>query len=75
MLICKSSGDPPPTIKWYKGKELIKQNQIGRVTVLDTGSLQISDLQFSDTAIYTCEALSETGGTKWSAKLTVEGGR
>ena len=30
-------------------------------------------LRLSDTALYTCEASSETGKTSWSAALTVEG--
>ena len=43
-----------------------------RLALLDSGTLQISDLKQSDTGVYTCKAVSETGETTWSAALVVE---
>ncbi|XP_064651159.1 roundabout homolog 2-like isoform X2 [Lineus longissimus] len=72
MLICQSSGDPQPTAIWYKDGKPMEGGSSTRVTLLGSGTLQISDLQFSDTGLYTCKAVSETGETSWSAALTVE---
>ncbi|XP_074652332.1 roundabout homolog 2-like isoform X2 [Tubulanus polymorphus] len=72
MLICQSSGDPMPTIKWYKDNHLLESGNNPRITLLGSGTLQISDLQFGDTGLYTCKAASETGETTWKASLTVE---
>lgn len=72
MLQCSASGDPPPTIHWFKDN---RQLGLGdpRFALLDSGTLQISDLRRMDTGIFTCKALSETGETAWSAALIVEG--
>ncbi len=41
MLQCHSSGDPPPTIRWYKNGRLLSTRD-PRVGLLDSGTLQIS---------------------------------
>jgi len=71
MLQCHSSGDPAPAIRWYKNNRPLSERD-PRIAILDSGTLQISDLHPSDTGIYTCKALSETGETSWSAALNVE---
>nr|KAG5705527.1 hypothetical protein BaRGS_009180 [Batillaria attramentaria] len=70
MLPCQAKGDPPPVIRWYKdGRPLIGTDP--RITILNSGTLQISDVRTSDTAVYTCKAISETGETSWKAMLTI----
>ena len=71
MLQCHSSGRPPPTIRWFKDNQLITHDD--HITQLSSGTLQISALRNSDTGMYTCKAVSETGETSWSAALNVEG--
>ena len=41
MLPCQASGDPPPTIRWFKDGAHIQANN-PRITLLDSGTLQIS---------------------------------
>lgn len=70
VLPCQAHGDPMPAIQWLRNGRPLQMNN-PRLMLLGTGSLQISDLQVSDTATYTCRAVSETGETTWSATLTV----
>uniref|UniRef100_T1JDC0 Roundabout n=1 Tax=Strigamia maritima TaxID=126957 RepID=T1JDC0_STRMM len=71
MLPCQSSGNPTPMISWSMNGDPINGND-PRITVLDSGTLQIDDLQLSDSGLYTCTASSESGETSWSASLSVE---
>lgn len=71
MLPCQATDIPPSTVQWYKDSALLSVNN-PRVTLLDSGTLQISDLQITDSGIYTCIASSESGETPWSASLIVE---
>lgn len=41
MLQCSASGDPPPTIRWYKDNRILTQRD-PRLALLDSGTLQIS---------------------------------
>ncbi|XP_036359348.1 roundabout homolog 2 isoform X7 [Octopus sinensis] len=70
VLPCQAHGDPMPTIQWLRNGRPLQMNN-PRLMLLGTGSLKISDLHFSDTATYTCRAVSETGETIWSASLVV----
>ncbi|CAL1527760.1 unnamed protein product [Lymnaea stagnalis] len=70
MLNCEAEGQPPPTIRWYKdGKPLMHMDP--RITLLTSGTLQISDVKLTDTGIYLCKAISDTGETDWTASVTV----
>lgn len=72
QLPCEASGTPQPTVRWlYNSAPLHTENR-PRFTVLQSGALQIQDLQIPDTGAYTCTASSESGETSWTASLTVE---
>ncbi|XP_039285448.1 roundabout homolog 2 [Nilaparvata lugens] len=71
-LPCRARGNPAPKIKWYKNGSPIDGSKAARVTIMPTGTLQIDDLQVSDSGLYTCTASSESGETSWSAALAVE---
>lgn len=72
MLPCQASDVPPATIQWVKDGVLLSSTHNARLTLLDSGTLQLSDLQTADSGIYTCVASSESGDTTWSASLVVE---
>ncbi|XP_067137945.1 roundabout homolog 1-like isoform X3 [Centruroides vittatus] len=74
MLPCEASGTPNPTIRWLMNTSPVPTNN-PRFVVLDSGTLQIDDLQPSDSGMYTCTASSESGETSWSASLAVESPR
>ncbi|KAL8568639.1 hypothetical protein ACOMHN_035091 [Nucella lapillus] len=70
LLPCRAQGSPPPTLRWFHhGRPLVGSEP--RLTVLNSGTLQISDLRISDSGLYTCRAFSETGESSWEAFLTV----
>ncbi|XP_061183722.1 roundabout homolog 1-like isoform X2 [Saccostrea echinata] len=70
FLHCEAYGDPKPKIWWLKDGRPITANS--RIISLSSGTLQISDLQESDSGNYTCKASSETGETSQSATLLVK---
>lgn len=71
MLRCQGTGDPQPMISWQKnGRSVNKMD--ARITMLDSGTLQISGLKISDSGQYTCKASSETGEASMTATLSVE---
>ncbi|KAG8244748.1 Roundabout 1 [Homalodisca vitripennis] len=70
-LPCQARGEPPPRVRWYHNGSPIEPRSSPRRTVLPSGTLQIDDLQTSDSGLYTCTASSDSGETSWSASLTV----
>ncbi|XP_056010134.1 roundabout homolog 2-like isoform X15 [Ostrea edulis] len=70
FLHCEAYGDPKPQIWWLKDDRPITENS--RIISLSSGTLQISDLQESDSGNYTCKASSETGETSQLATLLVK---
>lgn len=71
MLPCQASGTPSPAVRWSINGQPLQTNN-PRLTLLDSGTLQIDDLQPSDSGLFTCTASSESGETSWSASLSVE---
>ncbi|XP_035828899.1 roundabout homolog 2 [Aplysia californica] len=70
LMPCAVKGQPVPSVRWYKdSKPLISADP--RVAVLSSGTLQISDVRLTDSGLYTCKAISETGEAEWEAWLTV----
>lgn len=72
ILPCQAVGTPTPSVHWMKDSVLLLTSNNPRFTLLDSGTLQLSDLRITDTGIYTCIASSETGETSWSAGLIIE---
>ncbi|XP_076330516.1 roundabout homolog 1-like isoform X6 [Tachypleus tridentatus] len=74
MLPCEAEGIPGPNIQWFFNSASVDVNN-PRFSILDSGTLQIDDLQPLDSGLYTCTASSESGETSWSATLSVESPR
>lgn len=68
-LICHVFGAPKPLVKWiHGGVELTG----GRYTVLDSGDLEIRDVNFMDAGDYTCFAENKFGDAKAEGTLIVK---
>ncbi|XP_014248360.1 roundabout homolog 2-like isoform X2 [Cimex lectularius] len=70
VLPCQASGDPQPKVKWYKDGVQIAPNR--RIVFFENGTLQIDELEQSDSGLYTCTGVSESGESSWSGSLSVE---
>ncbi|XP_033106217.1 roundabout homolog 1-like [Anneissia japonica] len=71
MLPCEVVSADQTSILWLKNGVSIRRND--RMTKLDSGTLQISALHSSDSALYTCVASRNDYQTKWNATLLVIG--
>ncbi|XP_077483590.1 roundabout homolog 2-like isoform X2 [Amblyomma americanum] len=72
QLPCEAAGTPKPTVQWLYNASPLNVGGRPRFTLLESGTLQIQDLQMMDSGAYTCKASSESGETSWTASLTVE---
>uniref|UniRef100_A0A674NX41 Roundabout, axon guidance receptor, homolog 3 (Drosophila) n=1 Tax=Takifugu rubripes TaxID=31033 RepID=A0A674NX41_TAKRU len=72
QLHCHIMGNPTPSIQWEKDGQRILGND-GRIILMENGTFQISNLQETDSGVYTCLASSSSGETSWSGVLTVKG--
>ncbi|XP_029704682.1 roundabout homolog 3 isoform X6 [Takifugu rubripes] len=71
QLHCHIMGNPTPSIQWEKDGQRILGND-GRIILMENGTFQISNLQETDSGVYTCLASSSSGETSWSGVLTVK---
>uniref|UniRef100_A0A8D2ZYP7 Roundabout, axon guidance receptor, homolog 3 (Drosophila) n=1 Tax=Scophthalmus maximus TaxID=52904 RepID=A0A8D2ZYP7_SCOMX len=71
QLHCHIMGNPIPSIQWEKDGQRILGND-GRVSLMENGTFQITNLQETDSGVYTCLASSSSGETSWSGVLTVK---
>ncbi|XP_061607923.1 roundabout homolog 3 isoform X5 [Phyllopteryx taeniolatus] len=71
QLHCHIMGNPIPSIQWEKDGQRILVND-GRISLMENGTLQIANLQETDSGVYTCLASSSSGETSWSGVLTVK---
>lgn len=55
---CKTKGSPKPFVTWYYNGEPLSQNDRIKISKY---ALQISDLQLSDTGMYSCKAANSAG--------------
>uniref|UniRef100_H2S8H8 Roundabout, axon guidance receptor, homolog 3 (Drosophila) n=1 Tax=Takifugu rubripes TaxID=31033 RepID=H2S8H8_TAKRU len=65
QLHCHIMGNPTPSIQWEKDGQRILGND-GRIILMENGTFQISNLQETDSGVYTCLASSSSGETSWS---------
>ncbi|KAG9473293.1 hypothetical protein GDO78_019504 [Eleutherodactylus coqui] len=69
-LKCEAKGSPPPSITWFKDRRPIVSSP--KSTYRDSGrSLQLSKVQQSDAALYTCRANNHAGTVEKSYLLEV----
>uniref|UniRef100_A0A8L0DP39 Roundabout, axon guidance receptor, homolog 3 (Drosophila) n=1 Tax=Oncorhynchus mykiss TaxID=8022 RepID=A0A8L0DP39_ONCMY len=69
-LQCHVMGNPLPSIQWEKDGQRILGDE--RVSLMENGMFQITNLQETDSGAYTCVASSSSGETMWSGVLTVK---
>ncbi|XP_055516799.1 roundabout homolog 3 isoform X1 [Leucoraja erinacea] len=71
QLQCHVMGNPLPSVHWLKDGQRILGND-PRVSMLDNGTLQVTNVQVSDTGMYICVATGSSGETTWSGYLAVQ---
>ncbi|XP_041947127.1 roundabout homolog 3 isoform X2 [Alosa sapidissima] len=71
QLQCHVMGNPLPSIQWEKDSQRILAND-ERISLMENGTLQIINLQETDSGTYTCVASSSSGDTSWSGVVTVK---
>ncbi|KAG8002757.1 Contactin-4, partial [Nibea albiflora] len=70
LIECKPRMSPRGVISWRKGKEALRESH--RVTVLDNGSLRISNVSKMDAELYTCVARNQFGVASSAGSLFVK---
>ncbi|XP_047450929.1 roundabout homolog 2 isoform X4 [Mugil cephalus] len=70
QLHCRVIGGTSVKISWEKDGERLQGNK-PRLTLIENGTLQITDAKEVDSGMYTCVASSATGESSWSGMLTV----
>ncbi|XP_077781145.1 contactin-4 isoform X3 [Podarcis muralis] len=67
---CKPKASPRPTFTWKKGKEILKENE--RHTILEDGTLKITNVTKADAGSYTCIATNHFGAASSTGNLVVK---
>ncbi|XP_075892440.1 roundabout homolog 2 isoform X2 [Nelusetta ayraudi] len=70
QLHCRVIGGPSVKISWEKDGDGLQGNK-PRTTLMENGTLQITDIKEADSGTYTCVVTSATGESSWSGVLTV----
>ncbi|KAM3875130.1 roundabout homolog 2 [Diretmus argenteus] len=70
QLQCHVIGGPSVRISWEKDGERIQADK-PRTTLMENGTLYITNVKGTDSGMYTCVVSSATGETSWSGMLTV----
>ncbi|KAK7474746.1 hypothetical protein BaRGS_00034039 [Batillaria attramentaria] len=65
---CKVEGKPKPTVKWYKGDQLLDGN---RYEILPSGDLVVKSARKKDGGLYSCRAKNRFGDAEASGNLVV----
>uniref|UniRef100_A0A8C5FS79 Roundabout, axon guidance receptor, homolog 3 (Drosophila) n=1 Tax=Gadus morhua TaxID=8049 RepID=A0A8C5FS79_GADMO len=72
QLHCHVIGGSSVRISWEKDGEGVEGDK-PRTTLMENGTLQITDLKETDSGMYTCTVSSTKGESSWSGMLTVRG--
>uniref|UniRef100_A0A4W5QQY6 Roundabout, axon guidance receptor, homolog 3 (Drosophila) n=1 Tax=Hucho hucho TaxID=62062 RepID=A0A4W5QQY6_9TELE len=70
QLQCHVIGGPSLRIMWEKDGERIVGDD-PRMTLMENGTLQITNVEDEDSGMYTCVVSSATGESSWSGTLTM----
>ncbi|KAM4611146.1 contactin-4 [Polymixia lowei] len=70
LIECRPKMSPRGMISWRKGKEALRENH--RVSVLDNGSLRITNVTKMDAGLYTCVARNQFGVASSAGSLLVK---
>ncbi|XP_049335418.1 contactin-4 [Astyanax mexicanus] len=70
LVECRPKMSPWGKISWRKGSETLRENS--RITILESGSLRISNVTKSDAGLYTCEARNQFGEDRSSGTLMIK---
>ncbi|KAG9350141.1 hypothetical protein JZ751_026494 [Albula glossodonta] len=72
-LICHIQGYPDPEVLWLHGEEPVEESSSRQIDYQDDGNctLVLSDVQESDSGVYTCKATNSLGEALCSCKLKV----
>ena len=71
LLSCTVSGDPDPTVNWYRNETQLVSGT--KYMILENNSLWIKDVADSDAGDYYCEAINEVGNDTAAILLIVNG--
>ncbi|XP_011480746.1 roundabout homolog 2 isoform X3 [Oryzias latipes] len=70
QLHCRVVRGTSVKISWEKDGERLQGNKL-RLTLMENGTLQITDVKDTDSGMYTCVVSSVTGESSWSGVLNV----
>ncbi|XP_076025155.1 roundabout homolog 1-like [Genypterus blacodes] len=70
-LSCQTAGTPTPTVQWKKDGAAVSPVE-SRMSIADTGSLEIHYAKLEDSGFYSCVASSPNGEASWTAYLLVQ---
>jgi hypothetical protein len=71
---CKISGEPEPTIAWFRDSKEIRENKKYQFDYTDlVASIKINEVSEKDATSITCEASNDLGSVKRTGQLEVQG--
>ncbi|CAD5111669.1 DgyrCDS954 [Dimorphilus gyrociliatus] len=71
---CKSYGNPQPYQMWYHNEFLLKTDKSSKFSILNDGTLMISNVTHSDVGLYHCAAQNAVGKIESDvARLRIKG--
>uniref|UniRef100_A0A665VUT5 Contactin 4 n=1 Tax=Echeneis naucrates TaxID=173247 RepID=A0A665VUT5_ECHNA len=70
VLECRPHASPKATVSWWRGSEMLKDSK--RQTILEDGTLRITNISKSDGGRYTCVARNHFGTSSSSGTLVVK---